>query len=84
MSPGQVGIQIAAAIKEASLVYDAFVDDSKDRHAEKVVVAGIFIGDKQKWGWLRTHWNSRLHREGMRYFKTSEYYGLRGEFRKFR
>ena len=66
------------------MVYDAFVDDSKDRHAEKVVVAGIFVGDKDRWGWLRTHWIRRLEQEGMRYFKAAEYYGLRGEFLKFR
>ena len=65
------------------MVYDAFVDDSKDRHAEKVVVSGIFIGDKERWGWLRTHWTGRLEDEGMKYFKASEYYGLRGQFVKF-
>src|SRR5882762_7905532 len=66
-----------------AMVYDAFVDDSKDRHAEKVVVSGIFIGDKNRWGLLRTKWQRRLDVEGMKYFKASEYYGLRGEFRKF-
>jgi hypothetical protein len=66
-----------------AVVYDAFIDDSKDRHAEKVVVSGIFVGDKQRWGHLRTKWNRRLADEGMKYFKSAEYYGLRGEFRKF-
>jgi hypothetical protein len=65
-------------------VYEAFIDDSKDRHSEKVLVSGIFVGDKDRWGWLRTHWNRRLEDEGMKYFKASEYYGLRGEFQKFR
>jgi hypothetical protein len=65
------------------MVYDAYVDDSKDRHAEKVVVSGIFIGQQKAWASLRTKWKKRLDKEGMRYFKTSEYYGLRGEFRKF-
>ena len=46
--------------RSLSVVYDAFIDDSKDRHAEKVVVSGIFIGDKNKWGFLRTKWNERL------------------------
>ncbi len=66
-----------------AVVYDAFIDDSKDRHAEKVVVSGIFIGDKERWGFLRTKWQKRLDEEDMRYFKTAEYYGLRGEFKKF-
>lgn len=65
------------------MVYDAFIDDSKDRYAEIVVVSGIFIGDRERWGHLRTKWNKRLEKEGMKYFKSSEYYGLRGEFRKF-
>ena len=55
------------------MVYDAFIDDSKDRHAEKVVVSGIFIGDKERWGHLRTKWNKRLADEGMKYFKSAEY-----------
>ena len=66
-----------------AVVYDAFIDDSKDRHAEKVVVSGIFVGDKKRWGYLRTKWNKRLADEGMKYFKCAEYYGLRGEFGKF-
>lgn len=65
------------------MVYQAFIDDSKDRHAEKVVVSGVFIGDKQRWENLRTKWKRRLANEGMKYFKCSEYYGLRGEFQKF-
>jgi hypothetical protein len=67
-----------------AVVYDAYIDDSKDRHAQRVVVSGIFIGDKERWGWLRTKWQKRLDKEGMKYFKSSEYYGLRGEFVKFR
>ncbi len=66
------------------VVYDAYIDDSRDGHAERVVVSGIFIGDKDKWGSLRVKWNRRLGEEGMDYFKSAEYYGLRGEFRKFR
>lgn len=65
------------------MVYDAFIDDSRDRHGEQVVVSGIFIGDRDRWGFLRTKWIKRLAAEGMKYFKASEYYGLRGEFQKF-
>jgi hypothetical protein len=67
-----------------AVVYDAFIDDSKDRHAQQIVVSGIFVGDKKRWGFLRTKWTKRLAEEGMKYFKCAEYYGLRGEFRKFR
>jgi hypothetical protein len=66
-----------------AVVYDAFIDDSKDRHAEKVIVSGVFIGDKQQWSQLRTKWKKRLNSEGMEYFKAAEYYGLRGQFGKF-
>jgi hypothetical protein len=65
------------------MVYEAFIDNSSDRHAEKVVVSGVFVGDKERWGYLRTKWRKRLAAEGMRYFKSAEYYGLRGEFKKF-
>jgi hypothetical protein len=67
-----------------AMIFDVFMDDSRDRLGEKVVVSGIFIGDKERWKFLRHEWRKRLDSEGMRYFKTSEYYGLRGEFRKFR
>jgi len=65
------------------VVFDAYVDDSKDRHAETVVVSGIFIGEPKAWVSLRTKWKKRLEKEGMRYFKAAEYYGLRGEFQRF-
>jgi hypothetical protein len=66
------------------VVYEGYVDDSKDRHAEKVVVSGIFIGHQEAWASLRAKWKKRLDKDGMRYFKASEYYGLRGEFQQFR
>src|SRR5882672_128172 len=65
------------------MVYDAFIDDSRDRLAEKVVVSGIFIGDKDRWSFLRSEWNKILKPHGMQYFKSSEFYGLRGEFQQF-
>jgi len=66
------------------MVFDAFMDDSADALAEKVAVSGIFIGNKEQWSFLRREWRKRLKSEGMLYFKASEYYGLRGEFQKFR
>lgn len=66
-----------------AMVYQAFIDDSKDRHAEKVVVSGIFIGDKDKWSFLRSEWKKVLQPHGMKYFKAAEYYGLRDEFAQF-
>jgi hypothetical protein len=66
-----------------AMVYDAFMDDSADRLAQKVIVSGIFIGDKERWSYLRREWKKRLHADGMEYFKAAEYYGLRGQFQKF-
>lgn len=67
-----------------AMVYNAFMDDSADRLGESVVVSGIFIGDRELWSVLRREWKKRLALEGMEYFKASEYYGLRGQFQKFR
>lgn len=65
------------------MVYNAYIDDSKDRHGDKVIVSGIFIGDRERWSFLSSEWMKILRPHGMKYFKTAEYYGLRGEFQKF-
>lgn len=43
-----------------------------------------FIGTLEAWGRLRSAWSKRLSVDGLKYFKTSEYKMLDGEFSKFK
>jgi Protein of unknown function (DUF3800) len=66
------------------MVFQCFLDDSKDQDQSKVFVSGGFIGNKEGWGELRVAWSKRLRECGVEYFKTSEYKMLRGQFEQFR
>jgi Protein of unknown function (DUF3800) len=66
------------------MLYRCFLDDSKDQTQSKILVSAGFIGDKQQWHSLRIAWKKILKRNGIDYFKTSEYKMLTGEFAKFR
>jgi len=67
-----------------AMIFYGYLDDSKDRLQEKVVVSGSFIGTKDTWAAFRTAWAAKLKEHGLRYYKTAEWRGLRGEFQKFR
>jgi hypothetical protein len=61
-----------------------FIDDSADERQEKVVIAGAFIGRMGQWSEIKTKWRRRLRREGIEYFRSTEYNSLSGQFFKFR
>lgn len=61
-----------------------YVDDSSDEKQENVVCAGAFVGSVKQWTKLKQEWKRRLKREGLRYFRSSEYYSLRYEFERYR
>jgi hypothetical protein len=61
----------------------AFIDDSSDRHQKVLTVSGAVASTYRQWSKLRIEWNKRLKRDGLRYFKSSEYSVLRGEFSVF-
>jgi len=67
-----------------AMIFYGYLDDSKDRRQEKVVVSGSFIGTKETWQAFRAAWNAKLKEHGLSYYKTTEWRGLRGEFQKFR
>jgi hypothetical protein len=66
------------------MVFNCFLDDSKDRDQSKIFVSAGYIGKREDWVALRLFWNQTLQEHGIRYFKTSEWEMLRGEFAKFR
>lgn len=62
----------------------AALDESADKRQEhSYVVAGLLTA-QPIWNDIERAWNRRLNREGMDYFKTSEFLGLRGQFERFR
>ncbi len=66
------------------MVYNSFLDDSKDQRQTDFLVSAGFVGTIQDWRPVRVAWSSRLKANGMAYFKTSEYKMLKGEFSQFR
>jgi len=61
-----------------------FIDDSWDQTREFAVTAGAYVGYSDQWRKLRDAWKKRLKQAGIRYFRSTEYYSLQGEFLKFR
>jgi hypothetical protein len=67
-----------------AMLIKVYIDDSADGKQEKVIAAGAFSGDYRQWMKLVSPWKRRLKRAGMKYFRATEYYSLRGEFEHFR
>lgn len=61
-----------------------YIDDSADQKREKAVVAGAWVGKFGQWSELSKLWRRRLKRDGLAYFRSTEYYSLRGEFERYR
>lgn len=68
----------------AVMLYRTFIDDSSDERREIVMVAGAAIGTHKQWSTLRRQWKARLTRDGLDYFRSTEYYSLRKQFERFR
>jgi hypothetical protein len=66
------------------MMLKVYVDDSADQRQEKAVVAGAFVGTFKQWSALKLQWQRRLKQDGLRYFRSTEYYSLRGEFTIYR
>lgn len=66
------------------MLFHCFLDDSKDQNQSKILVSAGFLGTKDDWHHLRVAWNKCLRKDGLKYFKTSEYKMLEGEFRRFK
>src|SRR5712691_6322885 len=66
------------------MLFHCFLDDSKDQNQSKLLVSAGFLGTKDDWHHLRIAWKKRLKKDGLKYFKTSEYKMLEGEFARFK
>jgi len=60
------------------------VDDSSDQKQEIAISAGAFLGRFGDWREVNRRWIRRLKADRLRYFRSTEYYSLRGEFAKYR
>lgn len=70
--------------REILVLFKAYVDDSSDERQEVVMVAGSFIGLSKQWSKFKRDWKRVLKANNLRYFRSTEYYSLRGEFEQFR
>lgn len=66
------------------MLYRTFIDDSSDEKREIVMIAGALMGTHKQWSELRRRWMVCLRHYGIRYFRSTEYNSLRGEFEIFR
>jgi len=66
------------------MVFQCFLDDSKDQDQSKVFVSAGFFGTIEYWSDLRVAWSKCLKHYGLEYFKTSEYKMLREQFARFK
>ena len=48
------------------------------------MVSAGFFGSREDWASLRVTWRRVLEHNGIKYFKSSEYYSLTGQFARFR
>jgi hypothetical protein len=67
-----------------AMLYRVFIDDSADEKQQKVMVAGALIGTHAQWWDVRKGWKAVLKKGGIEYFRSTEYFSLRGQFAIFR
>jgi len=65
-------------------VYFSYIDDSKDAKKKEAIVSGALLARKRTWRAFGRAWKGELKKYRMKYFKSAQYYGLRGEFQSFR
>lgn len=66
------------------MIVRVYVDDSSDEQQEIAISAGAFLGKFGDWCKLKNSWLRRLKQDGLKYFRATEYYSLRGEFGRYR
>lgn len=66
------------------MLFHCFLDDSKDKSQTQVYISAGFIGIEDDWKAFRILWNEILSTNKIRYFKSSEYNWLEGEFSRFK
>lgn len=65
-------------------IYKCFMDDSKDANQSQMFVCAGWVGERTDWLHFIPRWNKRLAKDGLDYYKTSEYKMLTGQFAVFR
>jgi hypothetical protein len=60
------------------------LDESADRLQRHAYVVAGLLTTGENWFKIESAWNKRLAKDGLTYFKTNEYRGLKGQFAKFR
>jgi len=60
------------------------LDESVDRLQRHAYVVAALLTSQQNWSSIERAWKKRLEKDGLTYFKTSEYRGLNGEFSRFK
>src|ERR1039458_7706210 len=66
----------------AFCVLGFYMDDSADAKRKTVFSVAGFIAEGKDWFDVERHWNARLEREGLDYFRTYDCINLEGEFQK--
>ncbi len=77
--PGELGGK-----GELCVIYDCYLDDSKDERQEHVYVCAGFSAPQHVWKKFRIEWDHALAIEGLDYWKTSESKALVGKFAKYK
>jgi hypothetical protein len=72
------------AVGHLCMVYNCFLDDSKDQKQEQMIISAGFFAVPQVWKPFRQAWNACLRACGIEYFKTSEWRMLNGQFARFK
>src|SRR5690348_5751984 len=72
------------AARHICMLFHCFLDDSKDKSQTQVYISAGFIGIEDDWKAFRILWNEILSTNNIRYFKSSEYNWLEGEFSRFK
>jgi len=67
-----------------AMLYRTFIDDSADERKQIVMVAGALMGTHKQWGAFSREWRRRLSKDRLKYFRSTEYRSLTGEFYRYR
>ena len=66
------------------MVYYSFLDDSKDKGAQRIMVSAGFYAGREDWELFRIDWKKVLNAHKLDYFKSSECHCVNGQFQHFR
>lgn len=66
------------------MLFRAYIDDSADKRQKTVMVAGALVATHREWTDFSVEWKKQLRVAGLKYFRSTEYYSLTGEFARFR